>query len=158
MLLTFDDGHVSQFTNAARILRRHGFPATFFPMTVVLGQSHWMSPAQVRALDRMGMTIGAHTWDHHPVTGYRGKDWRVQLNQPARQLAGIVGHPIRWFAYPYGSWRPAALSHVAAAGYAAAWQLSDQPISARRPLLTLRRTLVNGSWTLPQFTRQLAAS
>jgi hypothetical protein len=100
VLLTFDDASEGQYTHALPILRRHRFAATFFVMTVVLDKPRWLSRSQVRDLHRQGMTIGAHTWDHHPVTGYSGGDWRTQLVEPARELARLTGEPVRFFAYP----------------------------------------------------------
>ncbi len=70
LLVTFDDASQGQYTNALPILRRHRFVATFFVMTVVLDKPHWLSRAQVRRLDRLGMTIAAHSWDHQPVPTY----------------------------------------------------------------------------------------
>jgi polysaccharide deacetylase len=50
-------------------------PATFFVMTVVLDKPNWLRRDQVRLLDRAGMTIGVHTWDHKRVTTYTDLDW-----------------------------------------------------------------------------------
>ena len=43
-------------------------------MTVVLGKPGWMTKGQVKALDRAGMTIGAHTYDHKAVPEYTSDD------------------------------------------------------------------------------------
>jgi hypothetical protein len=67
LLVTFDDASQGQYTSALPILRRHRFVATFFVMTVVLDKPGWLSRAQIRRLDRLGMTIAAHRWDHRPV-------------------------------------------------------------------------------------------
>jgi peptidoglycan/xylan/chitin deacetylase (PgdA/CDA1 family) len=140
ILLTFDDASQGQYTNALPVLRQHRFTATFFVMTVVLDKPRWLSRAQVRDLHRRGMTIGAHSWDHHQVTGYSGADWRIQLAEPARELSRITGQPVRLFAYPYGEWNTAALPHLTAAGYHAAFQLGGAQ-DASQPLLTIRRML-----------------
>jgi peptidoglycan/xylan/chitin deacetylase (PgdA/CDA1 family) len=140
VLLTFDDGSEGQLTRALPVLRRMRFRATFFVMTVVLGKEGWLSRRQVRALDRAGMTIGAHTWDHHAVTDYADGDWGTQIDAPTRELAGIVGHPIRLFAYPFGLWSSAAFGPFRQAGYRAAFQLSDR-LDPRHPLWTLRRII-----------------
>ena len=91
--------------------------------------------------DRSGMTIGIHTWDHHPVTGYTTADWRAQLTGAKATLERIVGHPVPWFAYPYGSWNAAALPHLADGGVVMAFQLagrssSSAPLLWRRPVVT----------------------
>ena len=127
VMLSFDDASGGQYTNALPILRQLGMPATFFVMTVVLDRPNWLSRDDIRALDAAGMTIAAHTWDHHPVTKYGDKDWAIQLDKPREQLEQIIGHDIDLFAYPYGLWNTAALPHVQAAGYRAAFQLPGQP-------------------------------
>jgi peptidoglycan/xylan/chitin deacetylase (PgdA/CDA1 family) len=141
VLLTFDDASAGQFANALPVLRRHGFVATFFVMTVVLDKPGWLTRAEVRALDRAGMTIGAHTFDHHPVQEYDGEDWHAQLDAPRDELAALVGHPVRLFAYPYGTWSAEAFGRLAQAGFAGAFQLSG-PLDPQHPLWTLRRVIV----------------
>jgi peptidoglycan/xylan/chitin deacetylase (PgdA/CDA1 family) len=141
VLLTFDDASKGQVSRALPLLRAHRFTATFFVMTVVLGKPGWMARADVRALDRAGMTIGAHTWDHHPVPQYAGDDWTKQIDEPTRELEQIVGHRIGVFAYPFGLWSAAAFSHLRDARLGAAFQLADK-LDRQHPLYTLRRIIV----------------
>jgi peptidoglycan/xylan/chitin deacetylase (PgdA/CDA1 family) len=141
VLLTFDDGSAGQYTRALPLLRRHHFVATFFVMTVVLDKPGWLTSDQVRRLDREGMTIAPHTYDHHAVPQYRGGDWRTQLTDPAAKLAKLVGHPVRLFAYPFGLWSPEAFAHLDDAGYVAAFQLAGK-LDRQHPLWTLRRIIV----------------
>jgi peptidoglycan/xylan/chitin deacetylase (PgdA/CDA1 family) len=141
VLLTFDDASAGQYARALPLLRRHHFVATFFVMTVVLDKPGWLTSEQVRRLDRAGMTIAAHTYDHHAVPGYRGEDWDTQLLAPAAKLSRLVGHPVRLFAYPNGLWSREAFAHLDRAGYVAAFQLADK-LDRRDPLWTLRRIIV----------------
>jgi len=141
VLLTFDDASAGQYTHALPVLREHGFKATFFIMTVVLGKSGWLTRKQVRALDRAGMTIGGHTWDHKAVPEYAGEDWRIQVTEPTRELEQLVGHPVRLFAYPFGSYDREAIPHLLSAGLRAAFQLAD-PLDRRHPLWSIRRIIV----------------
>jgi len=141
VLLTFDDGSAGQYTRALPILRRHHFVATFFVMTVVLDKAGWLSRREVRDLDRAGMTIAAHTWDHRPVTQYAAADWQRQLIEPRDELARIVGHPVRLFAYPDGLWSPAAFPQLQQARFTAAFQLAGK-LDGTDPRWTLRRIIV----------------
>src|SRR3954468_12848783 len=154
VLLTFDDTSAGQFTDALPILRRHRFVATFFVMTVVLGKPGWLRRGQVRALDRAGMTIGAHTWDHSAVPDYAGGDWRTQIDEPTGDLAHLVGHPVRLFAYPFGLWDAAAIPHLWHAGLRAAFQLGER-LDRRHPLWNLRRIIVP-DWTGRELRSQIA--
>jgi peptidoglycan/xylan/chitin deacetylase (PgdA/CDA1 family) len=155
VLLTFDDASAGQFGDALPILRRHHFVATFFVMTVVLDKPGWLTRRQVRALDRAGMTVGAHTWDHKAVPGYADADWPTEIDEPTHALARLVGHPIRLFAYPFGLWDPAAIPHLWHAGLRAAFQLGER-LDRRHPLWNLRRIIVpdwSGRELLQAITR-----
>lgn len=142
ILITFDDASAGQYTRALPLLRKHGLRATFYVMTVVLGKEGWLTKAQVRRLDRAGMEIGVHTWDHSSVPDYAGDgDWTTQLTEPKAELEGIVGHPVDTFAYPFGLWSAAAFPHLADAGIRIAFQLGDE-LDPAAPLFTARRILV----------------
>jgi peptidoglycan/xylan/chitin deacetylase (PgdA/CDA1 family) len=156
VLLTFDDASAGQYTQALPILRRHRFVATFFIMTVVLDKPGWLTRRQVRALDRAGMTIGGHTWDHSAVPELSGGDWRTQLDEPARELGDLVGHPIRLFAYPFGLKDADAIPYLWNAGFRAAFQLAD-PLDRRHPLWSLRR-IITPEWSGRRLLRELERS
>jgi peptidoglycan/xylan/chitin deacetylase (PgdA/CDA1 family) len=141
ILLTFDDASGGQYAKALPILKKHGFKATFFIMTVVLGKPNWMTKAQVKALDRAGMTIGAHTYDHKAVPEYADADYPTQLTQPGRELRKLVGHKVELFAYPFGSYSAKAIQPMFSAGYRAAFQLSDK-LDKQHPLWSIRRIIV----------------
>jgi peptidoglycan/xylan/chitin deacetylase (PgdA/CDA1 family) len=141
VLLTFDDASAGQYTHALPVLRRHDFVATFFVMTVVLGKPGWLTRGQVRRLDRAGMTIGSHTWDHKDVTTYADADWDTQVGQPTRDLERLVGHPVRLFAYPFGLWSRDAFAHLKDAGFSGAFQLADK-LDRDDPMWTIRRIIV----------------
>jgi len=153
VLLTFDDGSEGQYARALPLLRRHHLVATFFVMTVVLDKRGWFTSAQVRRLDRGGMTVAAHTYDHHAVPDYAGDDWETQLVQPAAKLAKLLGHPVRIFAYPFGLWDREAFARLDGAGYVAAFQLADK-IDRSEPLWTLRRIIVP-QWSGAELLRQI---
>lgn len=155
VLLTFDDAQGSQITAGLPELERRRMLGTFFIMTVVLGKEDWMSQADLRRLDAAGMTVASHTYDHNSADKYSGTDWRTQLDEPRNQLASILGKPVRHFAYPYGAWAPKDFPHLASAGFATAFQLGDRPMDPKQPLFTLRRILVNSTWSGQQLLANL---
>jgi peptidoglycan/xylan/chitin deacetylase (PgdA/CDA1 family) len=147
VMLTFDDSQGSQIDVGLPELVRRRMTAAFFVMTVVLDKPRWMRRTDLRRLDAAGMTVAAHTWDHSRADRYGSADWRPQLVAPKAELERILGRPVRHFAYPYGAWDRADFPHLAQAGYASAYQLADDAMDATKPLYTLRRTLVDASWT-----------
>ena len=155
VLLTFDDAVDDHYRVVLPELRRRKMTATFFVMTVVLGNEGYMTRGQVRRLSRAGMTVGAHTWDHHRVDEYAGGDWRTQIDEPVETLEEIAGEPIRFFAYPFGVWSRDAFAHLREAGIHAAFQLVERPISFADPLMTIRRKIASPDWTARELQREL---
>lgn len=155
VLLSFDDGKDNQATAALSAVQERKMTATFFVMTVILGNKGWLSKDDVKKFADAGMTVGSHTWDHHMVTKYTEQDWKKQFEEPRETLRKLSGQEVADFAYPYGAWNEAALPHLRSAGYRAAYQLSDKPLLTADPLYTLRRLLAGSSWTGQQVVEKL---
>jgi peptidoglycan/xylan/chitin deacetylase (PgdA/CDA1 family) len=151
IMLTFDDTDEDQFSVAFPELKKYGFKAVFFIMTVSLNRApHYMSKEQVKELFDAGNVIGSHTWDHHNVKKYQGNDWTIQIDKPTKQLEAITGKPIRYFAYPFGLWNRQAIPELKKRGFIAAFQLADK-MDQQDPLYTIRRIIVAGGWSLRTF-------
>lgn len=157
VMLTFDDGKDNQALAGLPLLAERKMTATFFVMTVVIGNPGWMTKADVRRVADAGMTIGSHTWDHHMVTTYTGDDWKTQFDKPRATLRALSGQDVLDLAYPYGAWNAAAFTPLKAAGYRAAYQLREDPIAPAAPQYTLRRILAASDRTGAQVVADLAA-
>ena len=155
VMLTFDDGHISQMT-VVPVLQKYGFTATFFLMTVVIGKPNWIKTEQIRELDAMGYTIGAHTYDHQNLAKFPAAGLLKQVVAPRQRLEAIIGHPIRFFAYPFGAWNTRTLTEMGGMNFDAAFQLGDHELDATHPLMTLRRQIANPLTGMPGFRRQVS--
>lgn len=150
VLLTFDDGSESQVTQALPILKRYGYPSTYFPMTIVLDKRAWMTRAQVKQIQADGVTIGAHTYDHNPVPKYDAAAVQTELVGPRIELGKITGRPVVDFAFPYGSWSRSSLPKVRSAGYRMSFGL-DTPQDPQDPLHSYPRAIVPPTLTDQQL-------
>ena len=155
IMLTFDDTDEDQYTVAWPEMKKYGFKGVFFIMTVSLGRMpHYMTKEQVKELYNAGNVIGSHTWDHHNVKKYQGQDWVTQIEKPTKQLEAITGGPIRYFAFPFGLWNRQALPELRKRGFIAAFQLADK-MDPTDPLMTVRRIIVGGGWSLKTFSNAI---
>ncbi len=154
ILLTFDDGTASQYTNALPELDKYGFNATFFIMTVTINQPDYLNRKQLAEISALGHSIGCHTWDHHDVRNYKDQDWATQLTKPTKLLQEITGKPVLYFSYPYGAWNAQAIGHLKNHGYSSAFQLSGKQDTAE-PMYTIRRIIVDGHWTANQLNHTI---
>jgi len=158
VLLSFDDSQASQISEGLPQLGRRSMTATFFVMTVVLGKTGWMSRTDLRRLDDHGMTVAAHTWDHHRADRIHpgGLPGAVRpAPRAARARAAQAGPPLR---LPLRRLEQPRLAPLRAAGYDTAFQLADTAMDVHAPLYTLRRILVGSNWTGPELLAQLRTS
>ncbi|MDO6430190.1 polysaccharide deacetylase family protein [Flavitalea sp. BT771] len=158
VMLTFDDNDEDQYTIAFPEMKKYGYKGVFFIMTITLGKlPHYMSKEQVKELYDAGNVIGSHTWDHHNVKKYQGKDWEIQIDKPTKQLEAITGTPIRYFAYPFGLWNAQAFPELRKRGFIAAFGLADKR-DQNDPLMCIRRIIVGGGWGLKTFSNAMHQS
>jgi peptidoglycan/xylan/chitin deacetylase (PgdA/CDA1 family) len=124
--ITFDDGYGDLVEAALPELLRHGFTATMFICSGLLGRtSNWddvpewplMSADQVRELAAAGMEIGSHTITHLRMAGADAGQLKAEVSESRTSLGELISAPIRGFAYPYGSMDKAAQHAVRDAGY-----------------------------------------
>lgn len=160
VMITFDDGDLTHYTEALPVLDKHGFKATFFIMTASIGRrgkQHYMDKAQLKDLADRGHEIGAHTWDHQNVKKFTKDDWKTQFEEPNAKLESITGKPVRYFAYPFGLWNEPALPELQKRGYLAAFTLAKGR-DAQYPLQTVRRIIVGGPWKAQTMYRTMVGS
>ena len=82
VVLTFDDGNKSDITNVCKILKKHGFEATFY-VTEGLGflknPQNYLPWEQIRQLHEMGYEIGNHTQHHRNVSHLKSEELAESL-------------------------------------------------------------------------------
>jgi peptidoglycan/xylan/chitin deacetylase (PgdA/CDA1 family) len=154
VIISFDDSHREHYTLAAPILKRYGFKAVFFVMTVTIDKKGFLTGGQIKQLAQQGHVIGAHTWDHPNLSHLQPNQMSRQLLPPKKKLEAITGKRVDCFAYPFGAWDAQVLNEIQHAGYVTAFQLSDK-ISNSHPLLTVRRIMVNGAWLPKHLLQQM---
>ena len=147
VMLTYDDTDLGQYTIAFPEMQKYNFKGLFFIMTVSLNRPNYMTKNEVKELSDAGNIIGSHTWDHHNVKQYKGKDWNVQIDKPTQELENITGKSIRYFAYPFGLWNEQAIPELKKRDFKAAFQLITRR-DEQEPLYTIRRIIVPGYWSL----------
>lgn len=157
IMLSFDDNDGNQYTNAVPLLKKYGFNATFFIMTVTIGQENYMTMEQLKELDKQGFDVQPHTWDHHMVTKYKtDEDWERQIVGPKKTLEDLLGHPTPYFAYPYGIYSAEAAEKIKSYGYKAAFRLSEVLDDKADPAFAIKRYIMNPYFTQEQFDAVLA--
>ncbi len=117
LLITFDDGHVSDALVAAPELERRGLSAAFFITWSYLGRPGYLDRNQVRELRAAAFEIGSHGLSHKKLTEVGPAElWREALDSK-RRLEDLIGEPVANFAIPSGAYNDLVLQTLWAAGY-----------------------------------------
>jgi peptidoglycan/xylan/chitin deacetylase (PgdA/CDA1 family) len=126
VILSFDDGWENQFAYGFPLLQKYGFTATFFVVTGYLDYQNFMTTEQLKTMIAAGMTIGGHSRSH-PALPTIGSSQRLQdeIAGSKSWLEERLGVPVTTFAYPYGSYTPAVVALIKAAGYRTARTVDD---------------------------------
>jgi peptidoglycan/xylan/chitin deacetylase (PgdA/CDA1 family) len=160
-LLTIDDGHESVGRVAAPLLHERGIPSVLFVCPGLFGdRARWaqaypderLSPAeQLRALPRLGMELGVHSWDHTRMVNLDAATLDVQVRRSHAALQDATGVSARAFAYPFGTHDLAARTAVAAAGYDVAFAVARE-----HGRFAVDRVFVQSTDSLPAFRLKLS--
>lgn len=149
VMITFDDTGRDQYTVAAPELKKYGFKAVYFIMTVSIGKKgliDYMTADEIKELSDDGNVIGSHTYDHKNVKKYEGNDWIEQIEKPSKRLEEITGKKIEHFAYPFGLWNPEAIPELKKRDMKTAYILATKR-DEQDPLYTIRRIIASGYWS-----------
>lgn len=130
--LTFDDGYLGLLEHALPVLKRLGFPATFFLVSDRVGGTNaWdarhgdrprslMGWNEAAALRAQGMEIGSHSRTHPILTNLSEPELESEIRGSKESIEDRLGQPVRLFSYPHGLHDARSRRLVASAGYAGA--------------------------------------
>ena len=117
VIVSVDDGYVDDVTEILPVLRSNRMVATFY---VITGRTHvpgFLDARQIRSLDSAGMDVGAHTRTHANLPALPPAALTSEVAGSRDDLQRILGHPVYWFAYPYGAFNVRVVDAVRRAGF-----------------------------------------
>jgi len=147
VIITFDDGYMENYLNAAPILERYNFKATFFMVTDYIdseqpfqwlewderlleqfeeNRTDWLPLTREMILDMSarGFSFGSHTRSHPDLNQVDEEMALEELKGSKECLEKILAKPVTTFCYPYGELNERVKGLVKTAGYRvalAAW-------------------------------------
>ena len=100
MVLTFDDGWKSQYTNAKPILDAYGYKASFGIICEDVGKADHMSWEEINTLEEEGHDIGAHSMTHRSMTEISLEEMEVEVSGSKQCLIDNGIEDVNYFSYP----------------------------------------------------------
>lgn len=129
IILTFDDCPKHLFDFAIPELQKRKMKVSFYmPTAHIGGTNSWdaaegraevelMNEADLKALSRLGMEVGAHAHHHIRLKGIEETALRFEVAECKKILESITGKQVCSFAYPFGSVPKNYRAILSAAGY-----------------------------------------
>ena len=116
-LITFDDGHISDFELAFPLLVESDCRAVFFVVTDFIGTDGYMNWGHIKELARNGMCIGSHSKSHKRLSELNNYDLDQELEISKDLIENKLGLEIQNFSFPYGSSSERAVRKARDCGY-----------------------------------------
>lgn len=121
VVLTFDDGFLSQYTEAFPILRHYGFPATIYLVSGYMGsmnnwdgQPPWVPRRplidweKAREMQASGIEFGVHTVNHLRLNQLVREKIKEEIQESKIVIEKELSCKVKHIAYPYGEYNQVA--------------------------------------------------
>jgi peptidoglycan/xylan/chitin deacetylase (PgdA/CDA1 family) len=100
IIITFDDGMLSQFTYAKPILDKYNFKATFYIICNSVDKENRMNWNNIQILEEEGHEIGSHSMNHKKLGKLSEENMKYEIIESKRCLQDN-GLNVTSFSFPY---------------------------------------------------------
>ena len=119
IVLTFDNGYQSQYSNALPLLNQMGRVGDeMMQLTGLPPSQGGLSDSQVRALIADGWELDTQGISHADLIALPASELHYQVFAARQLLRQRYGVPVDWFAYPSGHYNASVIATLKSAGFA----------------------------------------
>jgi|HubBroStandDraft_2_1064218.scaffolds.fasta_scaffold00009_13 peptidoglycan/xylan/chitin deacetylase (PgdA/CDA1 family) len=159
IVLSFDNGYQSQYTQALPILRQLGWVGNEnIQLTGLPPSQGGLGSEEIRGLLAAGWELDTQGMSHASLISLDAEQLHYQIAD-ARQILQQRYHiPVNWFCYPSGLYDPTVVAAVKAAGYTGSTTVVPGWAHPNEDLYRLHRLRVLGGTTGRQLLALLAGA
>jgi peptidoglycan/xylan/chitin deacetylase (PgdA/CDA1 family) len=159
IVLSFDNGYASQYTNALPVLKRLGWVGVENIQLSGLPPSEGgLTDAQVRGLLAAGWELDTQGISHAELTALDSAGLHYQIDTARQMLRRRYGVPVNWFCYPSGHYNATVITAVRAAGFVGSTTVIPGWASRAEDPYRLPRLRVLGGTSPSALLDQIAAA
>lgn len=166
IFLTFDDGYLNQYSEAAPILNDCGMKATFFVPVASVGnyfppggkqQRPTMDWDHLEELHKQGHEIGSHGMNHRDLTTASPDEIQQEVHDSKIKLENTLDITVESFAYPSGLYNAGIETEVAKAGYSTGFTTDEKLLRRTTDCLTCPRLKMSNQLTVDELKIKLSS-
>lgn len=139
IVITFDDGHLSNYAIAFPILLKFSFRAEFFITSEQISDSNRMNVHQLLEMIDNGMSIGSHGLTHTYLDDLSTMEAKKEIQQSRESLSKMIGRSVDTFSAPGGRFRDQHVQIAVNCGYNVFCTSRPGLISPQTSLLNIPR-------------------
>jgi peptidoglycan/xylan/chitin deacetylase (PgdA/CDA1 family) len=159
IVLSFDNGYQSQYTNAMPVLKQLGWAGVENLQLEGLPTSQGgMSDAQVRGLLAAGWELDTQGISHADLIALSPSELQFQVANARQTLRTRYKVPVNWFCYPSGHYNAAVVAEVKAAGFVGSTTVVPGWASPQQDRYRLPRLRVLGGTSPSALLAQIATA
>ena len=158
VVITFDNGYESQYTNALPVLRRLGWVGVEnIQLTGLPPSQGGLSDSQVKALVGAGWELDTQGMSHADLIKLDAAGLQYQIDNARQLLRSRYGVPVNWFCYPSGHYNATVIAAVRAAGFVGSTTVVPGWASRSDDPYALPRLRVLGGTSASALLQQIAS-
>jgi peptidoglycan/xylan/chitin deacetylase (PgdA/CDA1 family) len=159
IVITFDNGYESQYTNALPVLKQLGWIGVENIQLVGLPPSQGgLTDQQVRGLLSAGWELDTQGMSHADLITQDAAGLQYQIVHARQLLRSRYGAAVNWFCYPSGHYDATVINAVRAAGFIGSTTVVPGWASRGNDPYRLPRLRVLGGTSGPALLEQIAQS
>jgi|GEM_PF-5024786 len=156
VVLTFDDGYVSNYTIAYPILKANKQKATVFAIANNTDKyTSFLTSKQLKEMDANNFRVENHTYNHDNLASLSYAKQLASITKSKQILEKILGRKEVYIAYPFGSYNANTLKAAKAAGCKMGLTTDNGVTSRKDNLYKIHRKFVNSTDSLSTLAKKL---
>lgn len=155
IVITFDDGHISNYSIAWPMLKEFGFKAVFFIIVGNIGTNEFIAWEQIKELAKDGIEIGSHGLSHRFLSRLSKGELEGELKDSKSIMEEQLQRPVEFLSLPGGFYNKRVKAISKESGYKAVCTSCIGFNDYSSDLFSLKRIAVKSNTAIEEFKQML---
>ncbi len=151
IVITFDDGHLNNYSTAFPIMQKYGFTGVLYIVGNYIGAENYMNAGQIKEMAAAGWEVGSHSMSHADLNSLDPERQRYEVVESRKLLEETLGVPVLTIAYPFGVSNSGVIDYAIFAGYIGGMGLGFTYDQGTTNLYNMQRRDIKGTYDVKQF-------
>jgi len=153
VIITFDDGDISNYLYAYPLLSKYKFKCVFFVIADSVGTSSKMNWKMLSEVSKDGVEIGSHSLTHQILTKLPPDKIEYELRRSKELIEEKINRSVELLSLPGGFYNQEVIKIAKEAGYKMIFTSDIGYDQWKGRSFLLKRFVIRGDYTLEEFKK-----